>query len=88
VTLAIGDGAGLGPRRVRRDRAHRVDAAAGRRLPAPAEAGRAGAAVVGDAPVMTARIRWVGAGSFTTTDRFETVIAPLQNAAAPARFAL
>ncbi|MBK7791869.1 MAG: protein-L-isoaspartate O-methyltransferase [Betaproteobacteria bacterium] len=46
-------------------------------------------AVIGDAPVMTARvIRWVGAGSFTTTDRFETVIAPLQNAAAPARFAL
>lgn len=46
-------------------------------------------AVVGDLPVMAARsIRWVGADSFTTTDRFETVIAPLKNVAVPERFAL
>jgi len=44
-------------------------------------------AVVGEAPVMTARIvRWVGPDSFTTADRFETVIAPLKNVAVPARF--
>ena len=44
-------------------------------------------AVVGDAPVMTARIvEYVGPGSWTTTDLFETVIDPLVNAAAPARF--
>jgi protein-L-isoaspartate(D-aspartate) O-methyltransferase len=46
-------------------------------------------AVVGEAPVMTARIvRWVGADSFATTDLFETVIAPLRNVVQPARFAL
>jgi len=45
-------------------------------------------AVVGDAPVMKARLtRWVGPGSFTTRDLFETVIDPLHNAAAPERFA-
>jgi protein-L-isoaspartate(D-aspartate) O-methyltransferase len=45
-------------------------------------------AVVGEAPAMTARIvRWGDADSFTRDDRFETVIAPLQNAAVPARFA-
>jgi len=45
-------------------------------------------AVVGDAPVMKARLtRWVGPGSFTTRDLFETVIDPLRNAAAPERFA-
>jgi protein-L-isoaspartate(D-aspartate) O-methyltransferase len=44
-------------------------------------------AVVGDAPVMTARlVRSVGPGSVTTTDLFETVIDPLRNAAQPARF--
>jgi protein-L-isoaspartate(D-aspartate) O-methyltransferase len=44
-------------------------------------------AVVGDAPVMTARIvEYVGPGSWMTTDLFETVIDPLVNAAAPARF--
>ena len=44
-------------------------------------------AVVGDAPVMTARlVRSVGPGSVTTTDLFETVIDPLHNAAQPARF--
>ena len=44
-------------------------------------------AVVGDAPVMTARmLRWVGPESVTTTDLFETVILPLANAAQPARF--
>ena len=44
-------------------------------------------AVVGDAPVMTARLtRWVGPASFTTQDLFETVIDPLRNAAAPERF--
>ncbi|MEP7181004.1 MAG: protein-L-isoaspartate O-methyltransferase [Betaproteobacteria bacterium] len=44
-------------------------------------------AVVGDAPVMTAQLtRWVAPASFTTQDLFETVIDPLRNAAAPARF--
>jgi protein-L-isoaspartate(D-aspartate) O-methyltransferase len=44
-------------------------------------------AVVGDAPVMTARlVRWVEPGSVTTTDLFETVIDPLRNAAQPVRF--
>jgi protein-L-isoaspartate(D-aspartate) O-methyltransferase len=44
-------------------------------------------AVVGDAPVMTARLmRSVGPESVTTTDLFETVIDPLKNAAQPARF--
>jgi protein-L-isoaspartate(D-aspartate) O-methyltransferase len=44
-------------------------------------------AVVGDPPVMTARIlRWVAPDSVTTTDLFETVIDPLKNAAQPARF--
>jgi protein-L-isoaspartate(D-aspartate) O-methyltransferase len=44
-------------------------------------------AVVGDAPVMTARIaRWSAPDSVTTTDLFETVIDPLTNAAQPARF--
>ena len=44
-------------------------------------------AVVGEAPVMTARIvRWVGTGSVVANDLFETVIAPLRNAATPSRF--
>ena len=44
-------------------------------------------AVVGDAPAMTARLVHVAAsGSRVTTDLFETVIAPLLNAAQPARF--
>jgi protein-L-isoaspartate(D-aspartate) O-methyltransferase len=44
-------------------------------------------AVVGDAPVMTARlVDWTAPGSRVTTDLFETVIAPLVNAAAPTRF--
>lgn len=44
-------------------------------------------AVVGDAPVMTARlVRWVAPASFATQDLFETLIDPLQNAATPARF--
>jgi protein-L-isoaspartate(D-aspartate) O-methyltransferase len=44
-------------------------------------------AVVGDAPVMTARIvQWTAPGSRLTIDLFETVIAPLAHAAAPARF--
>ena len=44
-------------------------------------------AVVGDAPVMTARlVRSVGPESVTTTDLFETVIEPLKAAAQPARF--
>ena len=44
-------------------------------------------AVVGDPPVMTARlVRYVGPGSWTTADLFETVVDPLINAAAPARF--
>jgi protein-L-isoaspartate(D-aspartate) O-methyltransferase len=44
-------------------------------------------AVVGDAPVMTARLlRWTAPGAITTEDVFETVIAPLQHAAQPRRF--
>jgi protein-L-isoaspartate(D-aspartate) O-methyltransferase len=44
-------------------------------------------AVVGDPPVMTARlVAWAAPGTRVTTDLFETVIAPLRNAAAPARF--
>ena len=44
-------------------------------------------AVVGEPPVMTARIvRWVAPGSFTTTEIFETVVAPLHNVAAAPRF--
>jgi len=44
-------------------------------------------AVVGERPVMTARmLRWTGPASRVTTDLFETVIEPLANAPAPARF--
>ena len=44
-------------------------------------------AVVGDLPVMTARlIQWMAPGSRVTTELFETVVAPLKNAATPARF--
>jgi protein-L-isoaspartate(D-aspartate) O-methyltransferase len=44
-------------------------------------------AIVGDLPVMTARlVNWTAPGSRVTTDLFETVVAPLTNAAAPARF--
>src|SRR5271167_4755224 len=44
-------------------------------------------AVVGDAPVMTARLaRWSAPGAIVQQDLFETVIAPLKNAPQPARF--
>jgi len=44
-------------------------------------------AIVGEAPAMTARlIEWTAPGSRVTTDLFETVVAPLSNAAAPSRF--
>jgi protein-L-isoaspartate(D-aspartate) O-methyltransferase len=44
-------------------------------------------AIVGEAPVMTARlVAWTAPGSRVTTDLFETVVAPLRNAAAPDRF--
>jgi len=44
-------------------------------------------AVVGDAPAMTARItRWTAPGAMAAEDLFETVIAPLKNAAQPRRF--
>jgi len=44
-------------------------------------------AVVGDPPAMTARIvRWSAPGAMTVRDLFETVIAPLKNAAQPRRF--
>ena len=44
-------------------------------------------AIVGDQPAMTARlVHWAAPGSRVTTDLFETVVAPLVNAAAPARF--
>jgi protein-L-isoaspartate(D-aspartate) O-methyltransferase len=44
-------------------------------------------AVVGDAPVMTARlVTCTGPGAYRTTDLFETVIKPLANCARPSRF--
>jgi protein-L-isoaspartate(D-aspartate) O-methyltransferase len=44
-------------------------------------------AVVGDAPVMAARlVRWSAPGAIVQEDLFETVIAPLRNAPQPARF--
>jgi protein-L-isoaspartate(D-aspartate) O-methyltransferase len=43
-------------------------------------------AVVGDAPAMTARIYTRTAGGVAAQDLFETVLAPLQNAAQPPRF--
>jgi protein-L-isoaspartate(D-aspartate) O-methyltransferase len=44
-------------------------------------------AVVGEAPVMTARLmRRTAAGPVVATDLFETVVDPLRNAAEPARF--
>ena len=44
-------------------------------------------AIVGEAPAMTARlVAWTAPGSRVTTDLFETVVAPLANAATPSRF--
>jgi protein-L-isoaspartate(D-aspartate) O-methyltransferase len=44
-------------------------------------------AVVGEAPVMKARlVRWAAPGAPVSTDLFETVIPPLINAPQPARF--
>jgi protein-L-isoaspartate(D-aspartate) O-methyltransferase len=44
-------------------------------------------AVIGDPPVMTARLtRWTAPGAIVHEDLFETVIAPLKNAPQPARF--
>jgi protein-L-isoaspartate(D-aspartate) O-methyltransferase len=44
-------------------------------------------AIVGDAPAMTARLyRWTAPGACVVTPLFETVVAPLRNAPAPARF--
>ena len=44
-------------------------------------------AVVGDLPVMTARLtRWSAPGAIVHEDLFETVLAPLKNAPQPARF--
>jgi protein-L-isoaspartate(D-aspartate) O-methyltransferase len=44
-------------------------------------------AVVGERPVMTARlVKWVAPGAVTSDDLFETVIAPLVNAPTPERF--
>ncbi len=44
-------------------------------------------AIVGDAPAMTARMhRWTAPGSRTVVALFETVVSPLANAPAPARF--
>ena len=45
-------------------------------------------AVVGDPPVMSARLlRWTAPGAIVSEDLFETVIAPLRNAPQPERFA-
>ncbi|HTS21381.1 MAG TPA: protein-L-isoaspartate O-methyltransferase [Casimicrobiaceae bacterium] len=44
-------------------------------------------AVVGDPPVMTARLtRWTAPGAIAHEDLFETVLSPLRNAPQPARF--
>jgi protein-L-isoaspartate(D-aspartate) O-methyltransferase len=44
-------------------------------------------AVVGDPPVMTARLtHWTAPGAITQDDLFETVVTPLRNAPQPARF--
>jgi protein-L-isoaspartate(D-aspartate) O-methyltransferase len=44
-------------------------------------------AIVGEAPAMTARlVAWTAPGARVSTDLFETVVAPLKNAATPARF--
>jgi protein-L-isoaspartate(D-aspartate) O-methyltransferase len=44
-------------------------------------------AVVGDLPVMTARLmHWTAPGAIAHEDLFETVVAPLKNAPQPARF--
>ena len=44
-------------------------------------------AIVGEPPVMTARlVSWTAPGSRLTTSLFETVVAPLRNAATPDRF--
>jgi len=44
-------------------------------------------AVVGELPIMTARLtRLEAPGASVATDLFETVVAPLRNALAPARF--
>lgn len=44
-------------------------------------------AVVGDAPVMKARMtHWTAPGAIAHEDLFETVVAPLKNAPQPARF--
>src|SRR5437762_1458493 len=44
-------------------------------------------AVVGDPPVMTARLtRWTAPGASVQESLFETVVAPLKNAPQPARF--
>jgi protein-L-isoaspartate(D-aspartate) O-methyltransferase len=44
-------------------------------------------AIVGDPPAMTARfVRWQAPGARVSVDLFETVVAPLFNAAQPARF--
>ena len=46
-----------------------------------------GFAIVGEAPVMAARlVAWTAPGARVTTDLFETVVAPLKNAATPSRF--
>ena len=46
-------------------------------------------AIVGEAPVMTARlVTWTAPGAHVTTTLFETVVAPLRHAATPDRFTL
>ncbi len=44
-------------------------------------------AIVGDLPMMTARlVQWSGPDAYLTTDLFETVVAPLKHATTPSRF--
>lgn len=44
-------------------------------------------AIIGELPVMTARlVHWAAPSSRVSADLFETVVAPLANAAAPSRF--
>ena len=90
VTLHAGDAARGWPQpgALRRHRAHRLDAgaAAARCSSSLAPGGRL-FAVVGEAPVMEARlVTCTAPGACRSADLFETVIAPLANAEQPPRF--
>ena len=75
------------PRALRRDRADRLGAGAAGAFPKSLQPGGRLIAVVGEPPVMEARlITCVAAGACNATGLFETCIAPLRNALQPERF--